>query len=122
MKIIKSIDNLMDRFLQKFGWFGIIVLIIVLLMIIGICCITIYNSWQSDSKIASFKQAQMLFNKPYFLANDQKHEEAYQEFNRLASSDELKNYPELQAEATFRSALCKRLTGLMKHLTVTTIS
>ena len=69
----------------------------------------IYNSWQSNSKITSFRNAQELLNKPKALAEKTNYEEAYQGYDRLATGDELKNYPELQAEASFRAAYNLRM-------------
>ena len=66
---------------------------------------------------SQFKEALQKFIKESFLetakalANDGKYREAYKEFNRLANSDELKNYPELQAEATFRTYHSLQMLG-----------
>ena len=56
------------------------------------------------SKDSSKKTASNLLNHPKALANEEKYEEAFQEFNRLVTDDVLKDYPELRAEATFRVA------------------
>ena len=59
----------------------------------------------------AIQDAQALLSKPKALADKNNYEKAYQEFNRLASSDELKNYPELQAEATFRTYHSLQMLG-----------
>ena len=59
---------------------------------------------QEHIKESFLEDAKTLLSKPKALANEKKYEEAFQEFNRLATGDALKNYPELRAEATFRVA------------------
>ena len=59
---------------------------------------------QKFIKESLIQDAQVLLSKPKALFDEENYEDAYQEFNKLATSDELRNYPGVQAEAVFRAA------------------
>ena len=94
----------MDRFFRRLGIPGTIALIGALIVVGVFCFKVIYDDRQFNSKIAVLREVKA-------LANDKNYEDAYQKFNRLATGDELKNYPELQAEAVFRAAHTLQMLG-----------
>ena len=104
MKLIHIMDNFMDRLFQRIGGRGAIALIGVLILVAGVYFKLAYDDRQFNSKIAVLREAKA-------LANEKEYELAYQEFNRLATDDEFKDYPDLQAEAMFRAAHSLQMLG-----------